>query len=96
MPLTNYSHPSKIYATLLSLAIVLDMDTLPEFKDWQALEHCLLPLKGPRGVTLFKAVLYMKSKKRVQGKWWARFESDLSTLKQQDKARWLKLQQYMQ
>jgi hypothetical protein len=34
VPLGDYSHPSRVYCTVLSVAIVMDLSNLEEFTDW--------------------------------------------------------------
>lgn len=34
--LNDYSHPSKVYSTLISLAIVMDLEALEEFQNWSS------------------------------------------------------------
>jgi hypothetical protein len=94
-PLADFSHPSRIYCTLLSLAIVMDLDGIEEFKDWERMQKSLLKIKTPRGITLFKTAIYLHMKKRIKSKWWLPFAKELEELKVADPQKWGKLKQYM-
>ena len=39
--------------------------------------------------------MFMGMKERLKGKWWAKFEKELSELEKTNKPYWLKLKQYM-
>jgi hypothetical protein len=62
-----------VYSTLISVAIVMDLEGLQEFSDWSTAEKCLLRIETPREVTLFKMAVYMGMKDRLKGKWWTHF-----------------------
>lgn len=95
MPLTDYSHPSRVYSTLLSVAIVIDFDQLEEFQEWSNAEKYLLKIETSREVTFFKVAIYMGMKDRLKGKWWSKFEKELAVLEQSNKPFWVKIKQYM-
>lgn len=72
-PLTDYAHPSRVFSTLISLAMVLDIDSLQEFTDWKDIELSLLKIKTSRSEILYKCVWYMNIKGRLKGNWWIKF-----------------------
>ena len=83
-PLTDYSHPFKIFGTLMSLALVLRMDEVDELRQWnngeEIIKRMFLIGGGNKdlAICLFKVVIHHYStSKSVQEldlkrgkKWW--------------------------
>jgi hypothetical protein len=109
--ITNYSHPYKIFCTLLSVlqlfgAIAEAQETttspknpnIEELHDWKTAHKVLLHMSNHGGevcIPMFKLVLHHAEKRTLPAGWSKGLEKLVGALQVQDREKYAKIQKYL-